>query len=174
MARRLMSLRAVGSLLAAVALVAALPSVAVGERKHEITFDVFGWEVVDRRQVTERGENVAAVRWHFEVLVIGSSDFSICCDGALDPLEWIWNKKTASGTVSATWESHHYFDPIAWEGRLSGRMSAAGGEGILQLTELHSGAKLHGKWTSPPVDPLAPGSDSVINPWHLTGTGTVG
>jgi hypothetical protein len=172
--RRLTWLRAVGALLAVLALVAALPSAAVGEGKRELTFEFFGWEVIDRRQVTERGENVAAVSWHYEVLVVGSSDFSICCDAALDPLEWVWNKKTHSGTVSGTWRSHHYFEPSSWEGHFSGRMSDVGGEGIIHLTELHSGAKFHGRWTSPPVDPLGGGFDGVINPWTVTGSGTVG
>jgi hypothetical protein len=171
--RRLVCLRAVGALLAALALVAALPSAAVGERKQEVTFEFFGWEIVDDRHVTDRGQNVTAVSWHFQVLVAGSSDFSICCDAALDPLEWVWNTKTTSGTVSGTWQSHHFFLPVSWDGRLSGRMSEAGGEGIIHLTELNSGAKFHGTWTSPPVDPLGEGF-AGLNPWTVTGSGTVG
>lgn len=169
---RRMSLRAVGALLAALALVAVLPSFAAGERKQEVTFEFFGWELVADRQVTDRGQNVVAVDWHFLVEVAGSSDCSLCGDATLDP-EWIWNTKTDSGTVSGTWRSHHFFEPISWEGRLSGRMTEAGGAGIIHLKELASGATFHGKWSSPPVDPLGEGL-AGLNAWHVTGSGTVG
>ena len=167
-----MRLRVMCAFLAALTLVAVLPSAAAGERKQEVTFEFFGWELVADRQVADRGQNVAVVDWRFLVEVAGSSDCSLCGDATLDP-QWVWNTKTNSGTVSGTWRSHHFFLPISWEGRLSGRMTDAGGSGIIQLTELNSGAKFHGKWTSPPVDPLGEGI-AGLNAWHVTGTATVG
>jgi hypothetical protein len=172
-ARRIRLARTMAGLFAAIAVLAALPSAAAGGSRQEVTVEIFGWELTDRRQVTERGAHTAAVSWHFEVLNLSSNEPSICCDAGLHPLEWAWNTKTGSGTVSATWGSHHYFEPIAWEGRLSGRMSAAGGEGVMQMTEVFSGAKFHGKWTSPPVDPLGEGV-AGLQFWTVDVTGTMG
>ncbi len=165
--------RAAAILVAAIALLGALPSAAAGEPKQDVTFGFFGWEVVSERLVTERGANTAAVNWLFQVLSVDSIELSICCDAGLHPLEWVWNTKTDSGTVSGTWTSHHYFEPIAWEGRLSGRMTSAGGEGVMHMTEVFSGAKFHGKWTSPPVDPLGEGIVG-LQVWTVTVTGTMG
>ena len=165
--------RAMVGLFAAIALLAALPSAAAGGSTQEVTFEFFGWEVISERQVTERGPHTAAVSWHFEVLNVSSDELTICCDAGLSPLEWHWNTKTDSGTVSGTWQSHHFFEPIAWEGRLSGRMTAAGGEGVMHMTEVFSGAKFHGKWTSPPVDPLGEGTVGLLA-WTVTVTGTMG
>lgn len=160
-------------LFAAIALLAALPSAAAGGSKHEVSFEFFGWELIDGRQVSERGMHTAVVSWHFEVLSLSSSEASICCDAGLSPLEWRWNMTTDSGTVSAKWQSHHFFDPIAWEGRLSGRMSAAGGEGTMHMSEVFSGAKFHGKWTSGPIEPLGEGV-AGLQTWTVAVTGTMG
>ena len=165
--------RAVVGLVAAIALLGALPSGAAGGTKQDVTFEFFGWEIVSERQVTERGANTAAVDWQFWVLNVSSTELSICCDAGLSPLEWVWNTKTDSGTVSGTWSSHHFFEPIAWEGSLSGRMTSAGGEGVMHMTELFSGAKFHGKWTSAAVDPLGEGVVG-LQVWTVTVTGTMG
>lgn len=171
--RRFRLARATAGLFAAIALLAALPSAAAGASKQEVTFEIFGWELIEGRQVTERGTHTATVSWQFEVLNLSSNEPSICCDAGLRPLEWRWNTKTDSGTVSATWQSHHFFEPIAWEGRLSGRMSEAGGEGVMHMTEVFSGARFHGKWTSEPVDPLAEGV-AGLQFWTVNVTGTMG
>ena len=172
--RRVWLAPAVAALLAATALLATLPSAAASGSKQDVTFEFFGWEVVSERQVTERGANTAAVDWFFMVLHVSSNEPepSICCDAGFRQLEWLWNTKTESGTVSGTWVSHHYFLPISWEGRLSGRMSADGGEGVMHMTEVFSGAKFHGKWTSAPVDPVAEGTIG-LQEWTVEVTGTL-
>ena len=171
--RRIRLARALAGFLAAIALLAALPSAAAGGSKQEVSFEFFGWELTDRRQVTERGPHAAAVSWHFEVQNVSSNEPSICCDAGLSSLEWVWNTKTDSGTVSGNWTSHDFFGTIFWEGRLSGRMSATGGEGVMHMTESFSGIKFNGKWTSAPVDPLG---ESVVGlqAWTVVVTGTLG
>src|SRR5262245_29905434 len=130
--RRVWLARAAIGSLAAAALLATLPSAAAGGSKQDVTFEFFGWEVVSERQITERGANTAAVDWFFMVMNVSSNEAepSICCDAGFRRLEWLWNTKTDSGSVSGAWVSHHYFLPSSWEGRLSGRMSADGGEGL--------------------------------------------
>jgi hypothetical protein len=171
--RRIRLARAAAGLIAAIAFVAALPSAAVGSSKQEVTVSVVGLEVISQRTVTERGANTAVVNWHFEVLNLSSSEPSICCDMGLDPLTWVWNTKTGAGNISATWNSHHFFLPIRWEGRLSGRVSASGGAGILHMSEVNSGVTFHGKWTSLPVDPLGEGFAGTQG-WSIDVIGTVG
>lgn len=94
-----------------------------------------GIEVISGRTVAERGANLAVVGCHFEALITDSTEPSICCDLNLHPMTWVWNTATGAGNLEATWESHHFFDPIRWEERLWGRVSATGGSGQLHMTK---------------------------------------
>ena len=139
--------------IAGAALVLGLSSTAAGAAdRQDASFEIVAFGI--QAEIAEQGPNHAVIDWTFGTAEFGSSSPDLGFGHPGFRMTWNWNKEAARGTIRGTLTTSHFFLPIRWEGEFWGRMTEAGGEGTLHMTEVNTGRKLRATWTLPPLDPL--------------------
>jgi hypothetical protein len=167
------SLRRTTLLLAASALfagaVSTIAPTASAVDRHEVSFSVtffFPGPSTVEPTITQLGDSVVRVE-DVAYFGVGSPELG---DEAGATLTWLVNLEEMRGTVSGIVTMHHPVLDLLWEGDLRGHVTPAGVEGVLHLTEVSSGQRFSGRWTSLSfVDPTANPHTLVI---VVTGTVT--
>jgi hypothetical protein len=131
-------------------------SAATAADRREVTFSVsffFPGPSATEPTVTELNDKVVRV---VDVDYFGVGSPESLGDEAGAHLSWIVNREEMRGTVSGSVTMHHPVLELQWEGALRGRVTPEGAEGVLHLTEVSTGQRFSGSWSSEGfVDPAS-------------------
>lgn len=121
----------------------AAPSVASAVRGEETNFTIFLF--MGEVTTTHAGNHVVRADVAFRHGASVGSSVAFCCQAHGD-LSWTINLEQTSGAVSGTWAIGGNPVDVEWTGTLRGRVTAAGGEGIVRA-ESNTGARFTGRWS---------------------------
>jgi hypothetical protein len=143
------------AVVSAIALLAVLPYASAADHQ-DVTFSVsffFPGPSVIEPTITELNDQVVRVQ---DVHYFGVASPESLGDEAGANLSWIVNREQMRGNVLGSVTMHDPVLELQWEGALRGHLTPGGAEGVLHLTEVSTGQRFSGSWTSQGlVDPTA-------------------